>query len=103
MEETVLMKRVVIIGDSDLSLQILDDIKSLGASGYTYYTVHGGGSLGRRRRFTREDPTNVKIELIAPSALAHRILNHVAENYSKRNAMIAFIDEVEVLASENLG
>jgi hypothetical protein len=41
--------------------------------------------------------------VIATDALAHRILDHVADNYIGKYAMIAFIDSVEVLASEHLG
>jgi nitrogen regulatory protein P-II 2 len=103
MRKTISMKRVVIIGDNDLSLRILDEIKAFGTSGYTYYVVHGRGAETHVRRLTKEDPPNIKIEVIATEALAHRILDHVADNYMEKYAMIAFIDNVEVLASERLG
>jgi nitrogen regulatory protein P-II 2 len=103
MRKTIPMKRVVIIGDNDLSLRILDEIKDFGTSGYTYYVVHGRGAETHVRRLTKEDPPNIKIEVIASEALAHRILDHVADNYMEKYAMIAFIDSVEVLASARLG
>jgi nitrogen regulatory protein PII len=102
MRKTISMKRVVVIADNDLSLHILDEIKNFGISGYTYYIVHGRGSHAQRRRFTKEEAPNVKIEVIAPDVLAHRILDHLADNYIHKYALIAFIDEVEVLASEHL-
>jgi nitrogen regulatory protein PII len=101
-KKTVRMKRVIIIGDSDLTLHILDEIQSFGPSGYTYYIAHGQGSQAGTR-FTHEQAANVKIEVVAPSELAYRILDHIADNYIERYAMIAFIDDVEVLASEKFG
>jgi nitrogen regulatory protein P-II 2 len=103
MRKTIPMKRVIIIGDNDLSLRILEEMKAFGTSGYTYYVVHGRGAETHLRRLTKEDPPNIKIEVIATEALAHRILDHVADNYIQKYAMIAFIDSVEVLASEHLG
>jgi hypothetical protein len=101
-KKTVGMKRVIIIGDSDLTLHILDEIHSFGSSGYTYYISQGQGSQAGTR-FTHEQPTNVKIEVVAPLELAYRILDHIADNYIERYAMTAFIDDVEVLASEKFG
>ena len=49
MQNTV-MKRVIIIGDTDLETRLLNQILELGATGYTCYGVRGRGARGIRPR-----------------------------------------------------
>lgn len=93
------MKRVTLIGDDDLCMHILDEIVSFGASGYTYYTVQGRGQWGGVRP-RHAKPPNAKIEVIATNEVAHRILDHVGDNYIGKYAMIAYLDGIEVLEDE---
>jgi nitrogen regulatory protein P-II 2 len=97
--ETVVLKRVVIIGDCDLEARLLKDILALGATGYTCYSVRGRGGRGVRPRY--EKTGNLKIEVIASREVAQKILEHVAENYFEDYAMIGFIDDVEVLKGQH--
>jgi nitrogen regulatory protein P-II 2 len=96
--ETVVLKRVVIIGDCDLEARLLKEILALGATGYTVYEVRGKGTRGVRPRYEKNG--NLKIEVIAAREVAHKILEHVAENYFEDYAMIGFIDDVEVLEGQ---
>ena len=98
---TVRVKRVTIIGDDDVAYRIVQEIQELGATGYTYAVVHGKGQRGIRPR--RAEPSNAKIEVIATAKVAQRILEHIAENYFDQYAMIAFLDDVEVLRGEKFG
>jgi hypothetical protein len=98
---TVLMKRVVIIGDRDLEHLLLKEILELGATGYTLYDARGKGGRGIRPR--HEVSGNLKIEVIATAQVAQSILKHVAEHYFHKYAMIGFLDDVEVLHGEEFG
>jgi len=95
---TVVMKRVVIIGDNTVEYRLLKEIMALGATGYTCYGVHGQGARGIRPRHA--EPGNTKIEVITTPEVAHAILEHVSHRYFNEYAMIAFIDDVEVIEGE---
>ena len=101
MIQTVPMKRVTIIGDETVKYRLLQEIEGLGATGYTDCSAHGKGARGIRPRHA--EPANAKIEVIATSEVATRILEHVAQNYFDNYAMIAFLSDVEVLQGEKFG
>jgi Nitrogen regulatory protein P-II len=96
--KTVLMKRIVIIGDNTVEYRLLTEVRNLGATGYTCYAVHGQGTRGVRPRHA--EPGNTKIEVIAAPDVAQKILEHVALHYFDNYAMIAFMDDVEVLRGD---
>jgi nitrogen regulatory protein P-II 2 len=99
---TVVMKRVVIIGDCDLEQKMLEELLELGATGYTiFHSVQGRGQRGIRPRHAVSG--NIKIEVIATAVVAQQILEHVATNYFDKYAMIGFLDDVEVLYGERFG
>jgi nitrogen regulatory protein P-II 2 len=100
MQNTV-MKRVIIIGDTDLESRLLNQILELGATGYTCYGVRGRGARGIRPRHAKSG--NIKIEVIATAEVAQGILEHVAKEYFEQYAMIALIDDVEVLNGDKFG
>jgi len=97
--KTVLLKRVTIIGDNTVQYRIVEELQSLGALGYTWYPVHGKGHHGVLPR--HGEPGDTKIEAIASPKVANRILEYIAEHYFDNYAMIAFLDDVEVLPGEN--
>jgi nitrogen regulatory protein P-II 2 len=99
--QTFPMKRITIIGDDCVKYRILQEILELGATGYTDCLVHGKGDRGVRPRHA--EPPNSKIEVIATPEVAHKILEHIARNYFGEYAMIAFLDDVEVLRGEKFG
>lgn len=95
---TVRMKRISLIGDNTVQYRILKEVQEFGASGYTWYPASGQGERGVRPRHA--EPPNAKIEIIATPELAQQILEHVAKNYFDKYAMIAFLDDVEVVRGE---
>lgn len=101
MRETVPMKRITIIGDETVRYRIVKEIQEMGCTGYTDYIVHGKGDRGVRPRHA--EPANAKIEVIATLEVAERILNHIEEHYFDKYAMIAFLDNVEVLRGGKFG
>lgn len=99
--KTVRMKRITIIGDETVRYRILKEIQDMGATGHTEYLVHGRGARGVRPRHA--EPPNAKIEVVATPEVAERIFEHMAEHYFENYAMIAFLDDVEVLRAEKFG
>ena len=99
--KTFPMKRLTIIGDDTVRYRILKEIKEMGATGYTDCPVHGQGARGVRPRHA--EPANSKIEVIATPEIAQRILEHIAKHYFDNYAMIAFLDDVEVLRAKKFG
>jgi nitrogen regulatory protein P-II 2 len=98
---TVRIKRITIIGDENVRYRLVKEVKELGATGYTECLVHGEGERGVRPR--HGEPANVKIEVIATPEVAQRIFEHVAAHYFENYAMIAFLDDVEVLRAAKFG
>lgn len=99
--KTLPMKRVTIIGDNTVEYRILQEVHSMGATGYTCFPVRGKGARGIRPRHA--EPANIKIEIIATPEVAQQILEHMAAHYFEQYAMIAFLDDVEVLNGEKFG
>jgi nitrogen regulatory protein P-II 2 len=95
------MKRVTIIGDDSVKYRIVKELHEMGATGYTDDLVHGEGARGIRPRHA--EPANSKIEVIGTPEVAQRIMSHIAEHYFDNYAMIAFLDDVEVLRGEKFG
>jgi nitrogen regulatory protein P-II 2 len=95
---TVAMKRIVIIGDNDVEYRLVKEVQVLGASGYTSCDARGQGERGIRPRHAESG--NTKIEIIATPEVAHKILDHVATHYFEKYAMIAYLDDVQVLQGE---
>lgn len=68
----------------------------------THYTVvHGQGAKGTRP--SHWEGPNAKIEIIATLDTVQRILEHVAQKYFQDYAIIAFLDNVQVLRGEKFG
>lgn len=99
--KTTRMKRVTIVGDNAVEHQIVKEVHDLGATGYTYTVVHGEGARGIRP--SHWEGPNAKIEVIATAEVAQKILEHIEQNYFEHYAMIAYIDDVEVLRGEKFG
>jgi len=99
--KTTPMKRLTIIGENAVEYLVVQDAHELGATGFTYTVVHGQGEKGMHPN--RWQGPNAKIEIIATPDVAHRIFEHVAKKYFDQYAMIAFLDDVEVLRSEKFG
>jgi hypothetical protein len=96
--KVVPMKRVNIIGDETVQYRLVKEIHDLGASGYTYYLVHGTGTKGERPR--HGEPGNMKIEVVCTTDLAEQILQHLADHYLSNYAMIAFVDDVAIVGGQ---
>ncbi len=101
MRETVAMKRITIIRDETVRYRIVKEVQELGATGYTEFLVGGKGDRGIRSR--HGEPPNAKIEVVATPEVAQKILDHIADHYFDDYAMIAFIDDVQVVRGAKFG
>jgi hypothetical protein len=95
------MKRtlVTIVTEGVLERMIVQDVKRLGAHGYTVVEARGEGSRGVRGA-DWEHSSNVRIETICERSVAEAIMAHLSENYYANYAMIAYLMEVEVLRED---
>lgn len=95
------MKRTLltIVTEGVLERQITEDLKRLGAHGYTIAEARGEGSRGVRAA-EWEYSKNIRIETICERTVAEAIMAHISRTYYADFAMIAFTSEVEVLRPE---
>lgn len=94
MTSTTERQLVTIIAESVLKKRLLDDIKRLGATGYSTSSVAGSGTGGRHTG-DWEGP-HVRIETIVRDEVAERILDHLAEHYFTNYSVVAFTSTVRV-------
>lgn len=89
---------VTIISDDALTQNLIDDIKSLGAKGYTMEVAKGEGSHNSRT-FELEGE-NIKLETIVSESVAEKIMNLLAEKYFEHYGLIAYVQNIDVYRGE---
>ncbi|MEW6334057.1 MAG: transcriptional regulator [Thermodesulfobacteriota bacterium] len=96
------IKKVVIIAELAIKEEILHIINEMKAPGYTLYEVRGMGEKGVRDFETTqlEYFKNIKFEILVDAELAERIVAAVVDNYFKDYAVIAYLEEVQILRQE---
>lgn len=95
---TTKLKKVTVVAESVLEDHLLRELRALGARGYTITEVRGEGSRGMR---TMElGGKNVRVELLVGPEVADRILEHLAERYFPHYAVVAYVENVEVVRGE---
>jgi nitrogen regulatory protein P-II 2 len=97
---TTLVERqlVTIIAESVLQHRLLDDLRRLGAKGWSIDHAEGRGSRGLHA--TDWDGPNVRIESVVNEAVAEAILSHLVEQYFEHYAVVAFTTTVRVARPE---
>lgn len=95
---TVKLKRVTIVAEAVVEQKLLKDLREHGATGYTVTKTEGRGSRGVRA--SDWEGRNIKVETIVRPEVANTILSLMAEKYFKHFAVIAYVDEVEVVRGE---
>jgi hypothetical protein len=99
MLQTAKVKLVTIIASSELQERLVDDLRTLGARGYTISTASGGGLHGPRKR-GMWDTGNVRIETLVTDDVAGRILSRVTSAY-KGLSLVAFMHDVEAVPDDH--
>ncbi len=91
-------KLVTIIAEPVLESRITQELRALGASGFTVIEARGEGS---RAIHAAEIPgNNVRIETIVPNEVADRIVTFLASTYFTDYEVIAFLSDVAVVRGE---
>lgn len=94
------LKMVVIITEAAIKDDIIEHITSLGAKGYTSDVVSGKGERGIRDdddALLGDYLRNIKVEVIATTEVAEKILSSVVEKFFNNYAGITFMHDVQVV------
>ena len=90
---------LTVITEAAIEKTLLRDLEQLGVRGYTVSDARGRGSRGVRDAAWGE-AANIRIEVICPRAQAEVVLGHIQARYYADYAMVAFLQEVEILRPE---
>jgi len=91
-------KLVTIIAEPVLEQRITQELRQLGATGFTVVEGRGEGSRGLH---AAEVPgSDVRIETIVPPEVADRIVTHLARHYFGNYEVIAYLSDVAVVRGE---
>lgn len=92
------LKLVTIVAEAVLEDRLIQEIRQLGARGYSISHVRGEGSRGVRA--SEWEGRNIKLETIVSEPVAGRIMEHLAAHYFALYAVIAYVMDVEVVRGE---
>ncbi|NHK38616.1 P-II family nitrogen regulator [Thermus thermophilus] len=92
------LKLVTIVAESLLEKRLVEEIKRLGAKGYTITPARGEGSRGIRS--VDWEGQNIRLETIVSEEVALRILQRLHEEYFPHYAVIAYVENVWVVRGE---
>lgn len=87
---------LVIITEAVLEKRLVQDVKRLGAQGYTVYDVRGEGTSGVREGAWEADRT-IEMKVICEASVADRIAEHVLATYAPHYGVTLFFTDVQVL------
>ena len=96
--DLVPLKLVTIVAESLLEKRLVEEVKRLGAKGYTITPARGEGSRGIRR--VDWEGQNIRLETIVSEEVALRILQRLQEEYFPHYAVIAYVENVWVVRGE---
>lgn len=87
---------LTVITEAAIEQTLLRDLDRLGVRGYTVSDARGRGSRGVRDA-AWGDAANIRIEVICPRSQAESVLEHLQLRYYADYAMVALLQEVEIL------
>jgi nitrogen regulatory protein PII len=88
-----------VITEAAIEQTLLRDLDRLGVRGYTVSDARGRGSRGVRDA-AWEEAANIRIEVICPREQAESALGHLQARYYADYAMVAFLQDIEILRPE---
>ena len=87
--ETTEVRLLTIVAEEILRDRLIEEIRKAGAKGFTLTEATGEGS--RHRRVGDVLGGNLKLEILASSAVAERLLSVLAADYFPQYAVIAYM------------
>jgi nitrogen regulatory protein P-II 2 len=98
MTELVRLRLVTIVAERVLRSRLLDEIRALGARGFTVTEATGEGSRGVRA--SEWEGANIRVETIVAPAVAERIVERVSQLYFDYHAVIVYVQDVDVVRGD---
>jgi nitrogen regulatory protein P-II 2 len=92
------LKLVTIIAEPVLESRLTQELRALGATGFT--VVEGRGEGARGWHPTEIPGVNIRVETIVSIAVADRIVEHLAAHYFETYSVIAYVSEVAVVRGD---
>ena len=92
-------KLLVIVAEAALEKALVQDIKRLGAHGYTVHDVRGAGAAGAREGAWEADRT-IEMKVICDADVADRIGQAVLAAYGEHYGLSMFFSDVSVLRAD---
>ncbi len=92
-------KLLVIMAEAALERALVQDVKRLGAHGYTVYDVRGAGAAGEREGAWEADRT-IEMKVICSAEVAERIAQTVLASYGQDYGLSMFFADVTVLRAD---
>ena len=89
---------VTIVAETAIESRLIEDVKRLGAQGYSVGRVRGEGTTGQHLQDV--SGPSVRLETIVSETVADRIFEHLAAAYFGRFAVVAWVASAHVLRSE---
>jgi nitrogen regulatory protein P-II 2 len=96
--KTTRLRKVSIVAEAVLEEHLLRELRELGARGWTIAGVRGEGSRGVRA--SEWEGKNIQIDVLVSHEVADRIIEHVANEYFKYYAVVAYLVDVEVVRGD---
>lgn len=90
---------LTVITESAIEETLLKDLEKLGVSAYTVSDARGRGGRGVRDAMWGE-VSNIRLEVICTRVLAESVLVHIQNHYYANYAMVAFLQDVEIIRPE---
>lgn len=92
------LRKVSIIAERILRDDLLELLKSFGATGWTLTSVEGEGSRGIRA--SEWEGSNVQIDTLMPLETADPLMEEIANRYFEDWSVIVYSTDVEVLRGD---
>lgn len=89
---------MTVIAEAAVESRLIEDVKRLGAKGYSVGHVRGEGTTGRHLQDL--NGPSVRLETIVTVDVAKVILEHLAVEYSGRFAVVAWVTPSHVLRAD---
>jgi nitrogen regulatory protein P-II 2 len=96
--QTVPLKLLTVIAEAVLEERLLRDLREHGTKGYTLDQVRGEGSRGVHA--SEWEGRNIKVETIVTDEAAQSFLLHLSREYFPKYAVIAYVQDVQVVRGE---
>ena len=97
--KTQARKLLVVIGESALERLLVEELRKLGASGYTVSDVRGGGGRGTREA-NWEGDRSIELKVICDEELAQTLAAQIIERYARDYALSLYIADIEVFRGD---